>query len=118
MGRLINAIRWWMVKRLNVVIWALTPEPHRSNLRQIWTAQFDNFKKQDGGAHLAEMVLRQAEHTSEVGRLAAEWEREQVADHASARLAAEWDRQQNHQPTAEEARDLAERQRNVIRWPK
>lgn len=39
-------------------------------------------------------------------------------DRASARLAAEWDRQQNYQPTAEEARDLAERQRNVIRWPK
>jgi hypothetical protein len=74
MRKLVNAIRWWMVKRLNVVIWALTPEPHRSNLRQIWAAQFDNFKKQDGGAHLVEMVLRQAEHTSEVGRLAAEWE--------------------------------------------
>lgn len=101
MRKLVNAIRWWMVKRLNVVIWALTPEPHRSNLRQIWAAQFDNFKKQDGGAHLAEMVLRTAEHRSEVGRLAAEWERGQ-----------------NAKRSAEEARDLAERQKNVIRWPK
>lgn len=79
MKQVVNAIRWWMVKRLNVVIWALTPEPHRSNLREIWRTQFDNFKKQDGGAHLAEMVLRQAEHSSELGRLAAEWERKRNA---------------------------------------
>jgi hypothetical protein len=57
--------------------------------------------QKDLAAHYAEEARRRAE-----------------PDHASARLAAEWDRQQNYQPSAEEARDLAERQRNVIRWPK
>lgn len=78
MKHLIHDFRWWLVKQLNVVIWALTPEPERSDLRQIWRAQFDNFKKQDGGVALAEIAAQQAE----------------------------------------QAHDLAERQRNVIRWPK
>jgi hypothetical protein len=51
-------------------------------------------------------------------RYAEEARRRAGPDRASARLAAECDRQQNYQPSAEGARNLAERQRNVIRWPK
>lgn len=36
----INAFRWWLFKRLNVLIWGICPEPHRSNLEKIVTVKW------------------------------------------------------------------------------
>ncbi len=89
--KLIHDFRWWLVKKLNIAVWALTPELERSDLRQIWRTQFEDFKKKNDGADATEMV---AHHAVEMAK------------------------QQNIELSAAEARDIYNRQRNVIRWPK
>jgi hypothetical protein len=39
---MINAFRWWLCKRLNVVTWWICPEPHRTNLGRIFQVQWDD----------------------------------------------------------------------------
>lgn len=90
LGRLIEAIRDWR------------------NAKAEWRRQ------KDLAAHYAEEARRQAEHSSELGRLAAEWERQQnhYPEHEPAQAELERIKQKNR------LRENFERSRNVIRWPK
>jgi hypothetical protein len=53
----IAKFRWWLFKKLNTMVWAICPEPHKSNLGKMW-----------GEAKSAREVLREKEIDARVKR--------------------------------------------------
>ena len=54
---LFDRFRWWLVKKLNPVLWWITPEPHRSRLHSIFQVQWQDAKEDNFASAIARQVI-------------------------------------------------------------